>query len=575
MTAHQVRAAAWSLLLTLAAAQAWLFRHEISPDGVAYLDLSDAIVDGRVGDLVNGYWSPAYPFLIGLVRLVVDPTRLGAPQWEFTLVHAVNFLTFALALAAFEWLLGAIDDAGARWGQQPFQSALGRAAAYLLFAVGTLDMITLKGTVPDMLLAAATFAAFACLLPLQADPRDARSALRLGLVLAGGALTKSFFFPLGIVMLATVAWPLVQRDGRASLLRAVGAFVGATLPWIVAVSISVGRFSTGETGALNYAWYVNNEQAPNSGAMPRLAAPRDSSPLPLDGLAVFPDGRGTNALWYDPARWYRDVRPRFDARQQLTRLWLSAQYYAYIGAPFLLILIAVGAASRWTDVRLTLERCFAVLLPCVAALGAYALVYTTSRHLAPYLVAGGVVLAAAYPRNAALSARRLAIATVLALLLIDLVAPLRGRVLLSVALGAVVLGALAVRRARTLDVVAEPALIRRIFAVGVVITAAIPGALRGAAALRAPVESSQHPEWSTALRLVAAGLAPGSKIAVLGNPENSGWARLAGYRIVAVVPAERAEAFKALGTADRARIIAAFQRAGAVDLVEVGVVVLP
>ena len=116
-TLQRSRVAAWVALLALAVTQAWLFRHEISPDGVAYLDLSDAIVDGRIGDLVNAYWSPAYAFAIGLVRLLLASTPLGAPQWEFALVHVVNVGAFMLALAAFEWLLHALDDAGARWGQ--------------------------------------------------------------------------------------------------------------------------------------------------------------------------------------------------------------------------------------------------------------------------------------------------------------------------------------------------------------------------------------------------------------------------------------------------------------------------
>jgi hypothetical protein len=66
-----------------------------------------------------------------------------------------------------------------------------------------------------------------------------------------------------------------------------------------------------------------------------------------------------------------------------------------------------------------------------------------------------------------------------------------------------------------------------------------------------------------------AGIPTGSRIAVMGNPENSGWARLARYRIVAVIPPGRVEAFKRLSEPDRSRIVQAFQRAGAVQLVEI------
>jgi len=56
------------VLLAGALLQAWSDRHGITPDGVSYLDLSDAVVDGSWRGLVNAYWSPLYPLLLGLAR---------------------------------------------------------------------------------------------------------------------------------------------------------------------------------------------------------------------------------------------------------------------------------------------------------------------------------------------------------------------------------------------------------------------------------------------------------------------------------------------------------------------------
>src|SRR5919201_823276 len=128
---ERVRVIAWSVLLLLAALQSWIFRHNVQPDGIAYLDLSDAVVSGRFHELLNGYWSPVYPILVGFARLIVSPTPLGAPYWEFAIAHAVNFLAFALSLIAFESFLRALDAAGMTWGQQLFRSAAGRSVAYL------------------------------------------------------------------------------------------------------------------------------------------------------------------------------------------------------------------------------------------------------------------------------------------------------------------------------------------------------------------------------------------------------------------------------------------------------------
>jgi 4-amino-4-deoxy-L-arabinose transferase-like glycosyltransferase len=549
-------------LLALALWQAWVFRHEISPDGVAYLDLSDAIVNGRPGELVNGYWSPLYPTLLGLIRLLVSWTPLGEPRWEFAILHVANLAGFALAVLAFDWFLRAVDSAGERWGALTLRSPIARLGAWALFGVAMLDMISVKGTVPDLLLAAAIFAALACAVQLHVEPGDRHSAILLGVMLGLGALTKSFLFPLGAVVLATVAVATWRRS-RWSAAIATATFGAVVLPWVIAVSLSLGRFSTGETGSLNYAWYVNGIQPHNTGVMPKLAAPAE--PLPLDGLAVLAGARGTNPLWYDPARWNRDVRPRFSLAQQWPKLRLSAQYYAYVFAPFLVMLAAVVAGARLTDIRAALARSWVVLVPCLAAFAAYSLVYTTSRYVAAFLVAGCVILAAAFPRESPLSGRRFFTGAVAALLLCALIAPFRGRILLAAGALVVVTAWLAYRHSRG-DV---PPLGRvvRVFAFAVIVAAALPGLLMGIAALRGR-PADPHPHWTTARQLLGQGLQPGSRIAFMGNPENSGWARLARYQIVAVIPTDRVDAFKRLPEAERARIVAAFQRAGAVQLLE-------
>ena len=552
-----------ALLGALAAWQAWVFRHEISPDGVAYLDLSDAIVNGRPGELVNAYWSPMYPTLIGFLRLALSWTPLAEPRWEFALLHLANLVGFALAIFAFRWFLRAIDSAGTRWGQQPLRSPLARPAAWALFAIATLDMISVKGTVPDLLLAATIFGALACALALHQDPSDRRSALLLGVMLGLGALTKSFLFPLGAVVLVTVGIATWRRDRRSAAI-ATASFGALVLPWVVALSISLGRFSTGETGALNYAWYVNNIQPHNTGVMPRLAAPDE--PMPLEGLAVFGNARGTNPLWYDPARWHRDVRPRPSLEQQMPKLTLSARYYAYVFAPFIVMFVAVVAAIRLSDIRVAMARSWVVLVPCLAAFAAYSLVYTTSRYVAAFLVAGCVIIAAALPAAATVSLRRFFAGAVVALAACALVAPFRGRILL--AAGALLAATIWVVIARSRGD-SSPTLGRivRVFAIAVIVVAAVPGVLMGLAALRAR-PADPHPEWTTAQRLMAQGIPAGSRVAFMGNPENSGWARLARYQIVAVIPTARVEEFKRLPDAERARIVSAFQRAGAVQLLE-------
>jgi hypothetical protein len=614
-----VRRIAWAVLLLTGAGQAWVFRHAISPDGVAYLDLSDAVLSGRLADLVNGYWSPLYPALIGLLRLLLAPTSLAQPYWEFALVHVVNLLGLILSLVSFEWFLNALDDSGRRWGQCVLSTVSGRAIAYVLFGVIALVMISVGGTVPDLFLSAALFAAFAFLLRLRVNPLERATAIKLGIALALGALTKSIMFPLAVVMLATLGVVARRQGGIMSAARSLGVFLVLTLPWVLAVSRSVGRPSTGETGSLNFAWYVNHQQPPNTGTMPALASPRTI--VPLEGLAVIPAARGTNPLWLDPARWHRDVRPRVDGAQIYARASSNLAYFLALLAPLVLVAVSVGAAMEWRDLRATLERSAVVVVPSLAAFAAYAMVYATSRYIAPFLVASCLTVAAAFPASAPLRIHRLVLAASLSILAIDALSPLRGRVfatyavavvaltwaawgrfspvtgarrwiyaLISAAalLGLMTLVPIVLIRALTLVLgvglwvwlsrdsvnprTPDEMPLHKVLAVaGVAVFVVITVVTGWHAVARwdraAGVAAQSHPDWTAARQLIDAGIRPGSKIAVLGNPENAGWARLARYQIVGVVPESQVAAFAQLNAADRQRVLSVFMQAGAVQMV--------
>jgi hypothetical protein len=607
-----VRRLAWGFLLLLAAFQAWTFRHTVSPDGVAYLDLSDAVVNGTIRDLINGYWSPVYPLVVGIARWVVSPTPLAAPYWEFAILHAVNFLGFVLALAAFDWFISAVRIASVSWGRAALTSRFGLSVAYALFGAAMLVMVSVSGTVPDLFLSAAVFAACACLVSLHVDPRRRKTAIVLGLVLAAGALTKSIMFPLAFVMLTCLAIATL-RQARAAAMTAAAIFALATLPWCVAVSLAVGRPSIGETGALNFAWYVNHQQPPNTGVMPKLAQPLPQDALPLDGVAILHETRGTNPLWYDPARWHADVRPRFQPGQVIARIGSNASYFLAVLSPLLLLAVSIAAAAPWQAVRSTLARSFVVFVPSMAAIAAYATTYATARYVAAFLVVSSLILVAAFPRDLPLRRDRLILAAAVMLLLIDALSPLRGRVLvayavavfaatyaswgrvadwrrwpLSILSAGVILWLLVVlpsafvrgltlvvglggwywfaRRERAIAPLTATSDGPRALVVAGVAGVLIMNLLTGwHAVLR--LDGADHTDWDASQRVIQAGVPPGSKIAVLGNPETAAWARLARYRIVAIIPDARVSDFLRLPVTERQRLMNAFQGAGATQLI--------
>ena len=94
-----VRLASWFIAIAIGAAEAWVTRFTMYPDGVSYLDLGDAIWRGDWHNAVNAYWSPLYPAITGMFLKVFKPPI----EHEYPLVHLINFLIYLVALASFEY----------------------------------------------------------------------------------------------------------------------------------------------------------------------------------------------------------------------------------------------------------------------------------------------------------------------------------------------------------------------------------------------------------------------------------------------------------------------------------------
>ena len=140
----------------------WVGRYSMDPDGISYLDLGDAFFHRKWFDAVNGYWSPLYSWLLGSAMFVTKPTR----QWEFPVVHVVNFIIYLAVLAGFEFFLRSLlprvasarneamrvgDAGGASSGGLSRVAIL--AIAYSLFLWTSLELISIWGVSPDLCVA--------------------------------------------------------------------------------------------------------------------------------------------------------------------------------------------------------------------------------------------------------------------------------------------------------------------------------------------------------------------------------------------------------------------------------------
>ena len=605
------------VILLLAALRAWDARNDVSPDGISYLDLSDAVLQGRWSGLVSTYWGPLYPILIGLARLFLAWSPLGTPAGELALVHVVNFALFAVSLGAFEWLVVEITRNDAGWGRA-LTTVLGRIAAYVLFGALTLAMSPPSLTTPDLLVNAACFAAFAGILRLERQP-TARNACLLGVSLGLGVLAKSFMLPFSLLVLGLLALRLRARGVRA-LVTAAGTMLIFAAPWVTAMSRSTGHFTLGDTGRLNYIWFVDGKQPPNGADLPTSALVEPARPI-VPGLGVMREADGTNPLWLDPARWYPGLRVQFDASRQLAVLRHALQYYLTLFAPLLLAAAVLIALTDVERLRVAWRRIWPILVASVAGLLAYAMVYSVARYLVPFATAAALLIALAVgpapPSSRAALRASLAVALILtcewrwgatrhflvlplamasALPVYVVLIPRRRRTSI-VAAGAIALVValaadqcpsswypffiVAIAVATWLGMRQATAAVGAAEAARALRTAAIAGALcalvvrvgrdtRGAiTALGEARSRGENPSWMIARDLARLGVVPGSRIAVVASPYAAGWARLGRLRLVGAVPPARAAGYWSLDEAGQRATSKLFADAGAIAVVAI------
>jgi hypothetical protein len=517
---RQVRAAFWLLALGLALAHAIAQRFHMSPDGIAYLDLADAWRRWDLAALPNGYWSPAWPALLGLALALLDP----APLWESTVVHLLLLPCMAFSLLAFEVFWGRLGRGGSSprewWG-----------LGYGLWLWTTLVLVTAWQITPDLLVAGWLYLAAAWLLE---DEPNGRGWALFGVGWGLAYLTKLVLLPLGgLVFLLALGRAAYRHGVSTALHRALPAVLALVLvagPWGTTLSLAKGRPTAGDAGRLNYAWYVNGLFGGGQhwqGEEPGQRAEHPTRLLRRDPM-VFEFAEpvdGTYAPWADPSYWHEGVRLTVDVRRQARvvgeHLALYAELFG-VRLGFLLLGTAVlfggwrPGVSGWT-----------VLVPLVlggAALGLYALVHVEERFLgAPVVFLWGALWAAAPERLASSRWRRMVAALLVAGLLFQV---------------AWQTAALAVRQRE---------------------------------ALTPPWSFRTHRAAAVAEALGEAGVGRGAEVAFVGYGMDAYWARLAGVRITADVYsradlpelAGNVERFWALAPAERETIYGRFTDVGA------------
>jgi hypothetical protein len=456
----------------------------INADGVSYLDLARQYSNGDFSAVSNGYWSPAYPLILGVATRLAALIGLGQLA-ELVVTYAVNVLLLLAALVAFAYLLDALSNDGAEGGSpRRFGDAWSHAAAWAIAAWTLIKLGSISVITPDTLVAALLFGATALLARRARAQLGTRAAIALGVLTAAAYLAKAVMFPIAFVLL--IAFAVFSRSRREIGLVAV-AFGLIAGPLVVVQSVAAGRLSFGETGRLNYAWFVNRAEA----TVTDVGAAALRPPRAIVGLATVPGTKlyadsapGTFPPWYDASRWNPGVVPTFDIDAQLLNLMVTRHWLrTVLGLPALIVLLCIGLALEAR--RQPWLAGWPLLLAPIATIGIYALVHIEGRLVGASAAVIGVVLLAmsdARGDHVQSRSRELLYTAIVALCLFD-----TGRQL--------------VRGPRV-------------------------------------AESRYASRIDSAAR--EAGLGPGSDVAVIGSAMNQGayWAHLAHVQIVATIPPE-------------------------------------
>ena len=353
---------------------------------------------GNWHHLINGTWSPLYPFFLGLFRRAFGIS----PSNEMFAAHLLNIVFFAASFLCFEYFLmsllrrsGMLDAVQSR-GITAFSPWAFACVAYALFLWSSIFAITLEFLRPDMLMSCFLYLAAAMLLNMADTAPRWRSYLALGVVLGVGYLAKAPMLPISVVILAISLF--LVKDWRRAVKMAVAAFAAVVLIgalYFVPLSLSRGKFILGESGPYNYLTHVDRA---GSGEGWYLDSPGHGSGRPVHPpLKIFSTppayafgytSQVTHPLRFEPSWWMQGMRERVALKRQIGETMASV---VDLGRSLIKLIVLI-AALIWLGLSVPRQqmqgrflRVWPLLLIGVAGCAMYVTVHVEARYVGSFL----------------------------------------------------------------------------------------------------------------------------------------------------------------------------------------------
>lgn len=379
-------------VLALALLQIRGWNGAVNADGVSYLDLAAQYAHGDLGAVANGYWSPLYPMLLGaglaLSRVPIVYLGTATLTPELRVVYAVNVVVLLVVTGLLIRLLRALDarDASELPRHVRATRAIASAALWVWCAIRLIMVTTIT---PDVLLAGWLFLVSLELVEASTQAPCRRRAVRLAIALSLGYCTKAVFFPLLFVGALAYVVSIPRASWRAHLPWLVGPMLAVAGPLIAVQSISQGHLSFGETGRLNYGWYVGG--VPHATARAELVDATHVSnasrpgviPLSSDPRSALYVGRvgGSFSYWYDPSRFEGSTHVSVSLGAQIRAIRANLLWYR-VTAGWLAWLCVVAMLAAVARQRFEARRLLAMAPSCMLLL-LYLLTHPEGRLAGP------------------------------------------------------------------------------------------------------------------------------------------------------------------------------------------------
>jgi hypothetical protein len=397
-TLNIARLAFWAAIICSWLVQALAARHTLDADGVSYLNIANAGLQGNWHAFVNGYWSPGYPFLLAVWFKLLRPS----PFHEPLAVRMLAVVTLVVALLSFEYFSKVFlefrrkdFDGREEENSELLSDGTIRVAGCVLFFWMTTFWTTARLDQPDILVFIVYLLASALGMRIVLAPGSWSLYALFGAVLGLAYLVKVVMFPLAFVFFAALLLHNEVRRAFWKVALGFAVFILVALPFVSALSRVKGRLTYGDSGAVNYLQMIGteNDRMPwygNATGMapavpPLLAAPHIDAYIPYLSLGTYPP-------WADPSYGFKGASHRFYLAQQLNRIHVDLRVYfelfaVRLGALVCGIVILFFCAGSLLRVATLFFRQPMLWVPAIAGLGLYALVRVDGRFLAGFAIA--------------------------------------------------------------------------------------------------------------------------------------------------------------------------------------------